>query len=329
MTRILVNSQMIILIALFSTALPGQVPQQVRVSIDRIIGGRGTYFSDDQVYKVVVPREEATIVYDWQTLSPNLGLNSWAAFKSGVGGEAILTGQLLLLDDEVDSVISAALEAKLEVTGLASSSVFDGPHLSTLDVIANGTFEELAAGFRKCLDMIQQVRRARGRPKAIAPDAPIDSSIDPAPLDAVLTTKGIVIGGTYRAAIGANAVLRGEQVGREMGMSTWVSIAGRQDRAVAHGEFIASTDDLQRVLKALRLKGISITSIRNHTVGEHPQFVFVHFRGEGAALDLARDVKYALDAQAGKEPSLSIGQGPARRSPTGVEGPTRFFSRSR
>lgn len=329
MTRILVNSRMSILIALFSTALPGQVPQQVRVSIDRIIGGQGTYFSDDQVYKVVVPREEATIVYDWQTLSPNLGLNSWAAFKSGIDGEAILTGQLLLLDDEVDSVISAALEARLEVTGLATSSVFDGPHLSTLDVMANGTFEELAAGFRKCLDRIQQVRRARGRPQATAPVAPIDSSIDPAPLDAVLSIKGIVIGGTYRAAIGANAVLWGEQVGREMGMSTWVSIAGTHDRAVAHGEFIASTDDLQRVLKALRLKGISITSIRNHTVGEHPQFVFVHFRGEGAALDLARDVKYALDAQAGKEPSLSIGQGPARRSPTGVEGPTRFFQGSR
>jgi len=306
---------MSILITLFSTALTGQVPQQVRVSIDRITSGKGAYFSDDQVYKVVVPREEATIVYDWQTLSPNLGLNSWVAFKSGLHGHAILTGQLLLLDDEVDSVISAALEAKLDVTGLASSSVFHGPHLSTLDVMANGTFEELAAGFRKCLDRIQQVRRARGRPKAAAPDAPIESSIDPGPIDAVLSIKGLVIGGTYRAAIGANAVLWGEQVGREMGMSTWVSIAGAQDRAVAHGEFIASTDDLQRVLKALRLKGISITSIRNHTMGEHPQFVFVHFRGEGAALDLARAVKYALDAQVGKEPNLSIGAGLSATGP--------------
>ena len=309
MTRILVNSQIRILMALFSTALTGQVPQQVRVSIDRITNEQGAYFSDDQVYKVVVPREEATIVYDWQTLSPNLGLNSWAAFKSGIDGQAILTGQLLLLDDEVDSVISAALAAKLDVTGLAPSSVFDGPRLSTLDVMASGTFEELAAGFRKCLDRIQEVRRARGRPKATAPDAPIDSSIDPRPLDAVLSIKGIVIGGTYRAAVGANAVLWGEPVGREMGMSTWVSIAGTHDRAVAHGEFIASTDDLQRVLKALRLKGISITSIRNHTVGERPQFIFVHFRGEGAALDLARAVKYALDAQVGKEPGLSIGAG--------------------
>jgi hypothetical protein len=202
-----------------------------------------------------------------------------------------------LLDDEVDSVISTALESKLGVTGLAASSVFDGPHLNTLDVNATGTFEELATGFRKCLDKIQQARRAGGRPNTVAPDAPLESSIDPAPLDAVLSMKGVVIGGAYRAAIGANALLRGEEVGPEMGMSTWVSVAGTNDHAVAHGEFIAGTDDLQRVVRALRGKGISVTSIRNHTLGEQPQFVFVHFRGAGAALDLARAVRYALDAQ--------------------------------
>jgi hypothetical protein len=299
MPGILTNLRIGILIASSSAVLTAQVPQQVRASIDHILGGQGVYIPDDQVYKVVLPRAEATIVYDYQTLSPNLGLNSWAAFKRGIHDEAILTGQLLLLDDEVDSAISAALDARLDVTGLASSAVFDGPRLQTMDVIATGTFQDLAAGFRRCLDQIQQVRRARagGRPNPTAPDAPIESSIDPAPLDAVLSMKGATIGGAYRAAIGTNALLRGEGVGREMGMSTWVSVAGTNDHALAHGEFIASMDDLQRVIKALRAKGISVTSIRNHTLGEQPPFVFVHFRAEGTALDLARAVRYALDAR--------------------------------
>jgi hypothetical protein len=193
--------------------------------------------------------------------------------------------------------MSAALQAGLDITGLASSSIFDGPHLHALDIVAAGTFHDLAAGFRKCLDEIQHVRRSNGRPRATAPDAPVDSSIDPAPLDAVLSMKGTLVNGAYRAAIGSNALLHGEQVGREMGMSTWISIAGTNDHAVAHGEFIACTDDLQKVLKALLMKGISVMSIRNHTVGEHPQFVFVQFRGEGAAFQLARAVRYALDAQ--------------------------------
>jgi len=92
------------------------------------------------VYKLVLPREEATIVWDYQTLSPNLGLNSWAAFKPGIHDQAMLTGELLLLDDEVDSVISAAIAAGLDVTGLGSSSIFNGPHLDALDINATGSF---------------------------------------------------------------------------------------------------------------------------------------------------------------------------------------------
>lgn len=149
------------------------------------------------------------------------------------------------------------------------------------------------------LDAIQHVRQASAgrRPNTTAPDTAVESSIDAEPLDAALSMKGTVIDGAYRAAVGANALLRGEEIGGEMGMSTWVSVAGTNDHAIAHGDFIAGMNDLQRVVKALRVKGISVTSIRNHTLGEQPQFVFVHFRGDGAALDLARAVRYALDAQ--------------------------------
>jgi hypothetical protein len=127
MRAVVLKLQIGILIASFWPVLRAQVPPQARGSIDHILGGPGAYIPDDQVYKVILPRPEATIVYDYQTLSPNLGLNSWAAFKSGIHEEAILTGQLLLLDDEVDSVISAAVDSKLGITGLAESSVFDGP----------------------------------------------------------------------------------------------------------------------------------------------------------------------------------------------------------
>jgi hypothetical protein len=311
MPRVAVNSQFGLLAALFSAVSMGQIPEHVRVSIDSTIGGQGEYVADEGVYKVVLPREEATIVYDYQTLSPNLGLNSWVAFKAAAHHEAILTGQLLLLDDEANAVITAAIEAGLDVTGLAASSVFDGPHLHTLDLSGIGTFQNLAAAFRKCLDEIQHMRRAVIRPKSLPPDVPMVSSINPAPLDAVLCVKGGLAEGAYRAAIGTRALLHGEKIGREMGMSTWISVAGTNDRAVANGEFVASSDDLQKVLKALRAKGISIVSIRNHSVGEQPQFVFVRFWGKGGAVELAKAIRYALDFQVGYDPqrpvSLSLG----------------------
>ena len=83
-----------------------EVPEQSRV-IDRIMGGTGTYVADEGVYKVVLPQEKVTIVQDYQKLSPNTGLNSWVAFPPAVHHEALLTGQFLLLEDEVDHVLTA------------------------------------------------------------------------------------------------------------------------------------------------------------------------------------------------------------------------------
>jgi Domain of Unknown Function (DUF1259) len=294
-------SNVAIAMVFFATAANAAVPQQARALIDRLTGGKGTYAADDGVYRVVLPREEATIIQDYQSLSPNLGLNSWSAFTSAIHHEAILTGQFLLLEDEVNPVITVALEAGLDVTGLAASSLFEGPRLQTLDVTGTGTFQGLASAFRKGLDEIRRVRRTANPrlTKFAVPAVPLESAIDAGPLDAILSMRGVVIGGVYKAAIGSRAILHGEVIGREMGMSTWVSFAGTNDRALAQGEFVETADGLKVLLKALRAKGVNIVSIRNHTLGEHPQFVFVRFWGQDSALELAKKIRYVLDTQVG------------------------------
>src|SRR5207248_2493651 len=197
------------------------------------------------VYKIIIPREDATVVQDFQTFSPNLGLNSWVAFAPGVHHEAVLAGQFLLLDDEVNPVLDVVVEAGLDATGLATSCSFQAPHLHTIDVTGIGTFPTLASAFRKGLDAIKRIRRtaAVSSKQSALPTIPIESSINPAPLDLVLSMKGTVTAGVYRAAIGTRALLDGELIGREMGMSTWISIAGRNDHAFAQGEFIESQMD--------------------------------------------------------------------------------------
>jgi hypothetical protein len=47
------------------------------------------------------------------------------------------------------------------------------------------------------------------------------------------------------------------------------------------------------------MKGMFVTSIRNHTLGEHPQFVFVRFWAEGPALELATFLRFVLEVQVG------------------------------
>jgi hypothetical protein len=294
----LANVLVTFLAVVFSSSAICEVPQQERDHIDSVTSGKGTYVDDDGVYKVIFPREDATFVRDGQTLSPNLGLNSWIAFKSAVHHEAIATGQILLLQDEVDAVLAKALDSGLVVTGLASSPFFAGPRLRTLDIVGVGSFQDLAAAFRLCLDEIELVRRGI-RTKSAPPEAQLVSAIDPDPLDKILSMKGVVIEGVYRAAIGTRTLLYGELIGREMGMSTWVSFAGTNARAVMHGELVTGPNDLQTVLKALSAKSIQVASIRDHTVAERPQVVFVHFWSEGSAIDMANAIRYVLNAQIG------------------------------
>jgi hypothetical protein len=289
----------------FLTALAGRsaadIPPQDRAAIDGIIGSKGTYVSDEGTYKIVLPREAATIVQDYQKLSPNIGLNSWAAFSSAIHEPALLVGEFLLLDDEVNPVLSAALDAGLEVTGLAASSVFDGPRMHTLDVSGRGSFQTLAAAFRKGLDEIRRIGEASAtlRTKSQYPSVRLDSAIDGRPLDTILSMRGSTVGGVYKAAIGKRAMIHGELVGREMGMTTWVSFSGADDHAVVQGEFVETADDLQKALKALRARGIYIESVRNHTAGEHPQFIFIRYWGEGSAVALARSIRYVLNVEIG------------------------------
>jgi hypothetical protein len=280
--------------------LTAEVQEKTRELIDGILNATGNYVAEEDAYKFVLPREAATILGHDQSLSPNIGLNSWMTFSSGVHREAILTGQFLLLADEVNSVLSAALNNGLEITGLADSTLFIGPRLFTMDFTGIGTFEGLANAVHRTLDEIQVVRRNAWKSLNLpAPTVPQANAITGPPLDSVLSMRGVLTGGVYKAAIGRKGLLHGDPIGREMGLTTWLSFAGTDQHALSSGEMLATADELQDLLKALRMKGMFVTSIRNHTLGEHPQVVFVRFWAEGPALELAKALRFVLEVQVG------------------------------
>src|SRR5215469_4212496 len=290
-----------LLAAIFVSSSIAEVPEQTRSALDRIIGGKGTYIADEGVYKVVLPRTAATVVLDYQSLSPNIGLNSWVAFTSAVHHEALLTGQFLLLEDEVDPVLTTVLNAGLQVTGLADSSLFGEIRVKALDVTGIGRYQDLASDFRKGLDEIGHIRAnaSRKSTKVAPPDVPFENSIDPGPLNTILSMRGGISDGVYKATIGRHALLFGEPLGREMGISTWIAVAGTDTHALAQGEFVATSGELQDLLRALRSKDFKIVSIRNHLAGEHPPLLFVRFWQQGRSVELARGLRYALDVQVG------------------------------
>jgi hypothetical protein len=298
--RSYLQSALVILIGLICTSADGQIPPipaSAQHSIERILGTIGTYSAAESVFKIRLARNDIRLDLLGQRLTNGFPVESWVAFSPEIRGGGLLMSELQLLEQEVDGVSSAALDGELSITGLANAMMLDQPRLLTMNLSGTGSFDKLATGMRKSLDAIAAVHSSKVNP--LRPPFPRTSSIDAGPIDAILAMKGSVRNGIYRASIGQIAVLNNTPFGKEMGAGTSVVLAGTNLDALMQGEIVCTGEQLQSVLKALRSRKMSLISIRNHTVGEHPQLVFVRFLGSGRATDLASAVRFILDVQVG------------------------------
>jgi hypothetical protein len=270
-----------------------------RAAIDKATGAKGVYTDAEDVYKVTFPRNDVKVTVEGRAMPPFLGFSSWAAFTSDSPGGVMVMGDIVLLEDEVTPAMSAALDSGLEVTALHNHFFYESPRVMYMHIGGHGTVQALAPAVKKVLDGVKAVRSAFPTPpvKFAGEAVPDKSSITPAPIDAILSTKGEVNSGMYKATIGRTATMHGAKVGKQMGVNTWAAFAGSDDNALVDGDFAMTTGELQGVLKALRKAGINVVAIHNHMTHEEPQYVFLHYWGKGPAATLAKGLKAALDTQ--------------------------------
>jgi hypothetical protein len=281
-----------------AASLSAALSEQERNDIDRLAGTKGAWTAAENVHKVSFPRTDLKVVVDGTPLHPFMGLTSWAAFTGG-GDHVMVMGDLALVEDEVNAVMSVALENGLEVTALHNHFFFDRPRAMFMHIGGMGSAEKLAASVRQCIDKIADIRKMAPEPATSfrGLNIPAKSSITPAPLEQILGVKGQANNGMYKVSIGRAAKAHGHPIGNQMGVNTWAAFAGSDERALVDGDFAMLTSELQNVLKTLRRAGINIVAIHNHMTHEQPQYVFLHYWGTGRAADLAKAVKAAADTQ--------------------------------
>ena len=280
--------------------LPASITEAQRTTIDQATGAKGVYTESEDTYKVTFPRTDVKVTVEARPMSPFLGFSSWAAFTPSAHGGLMVMGDVVLLEDEVNPAMSAALDAGLEVTALHNHFFYESPRVMYMHIGGQGSAEQLAPAVRKVLDAVKSVRTAAPTPAArFSGDSVSEkSAITAGPLDAILAVKGETNSGMYKATIGRNASMHGAKVGKQMGVNTWAAFAGSDESALVDGDFAMTADELQGVLKALRKAGINIVAIHNHMTHEDPQYVFLHYWGKGPAAGLAKGLKSALDTQA-------------------------------
>ena len=261
--------------------------------IDELTGLKGKMNDKEGVYKITFPRNEVKVVVDGWTMPPFMGLGTWAAFTKGVHTEAMVMGDTVLFEDEVNAAMSAALDNGLNVTALHNHFFFDHPKIYFMHIEGEGTGDKLAGSVRKVYDTIKQTRAANAQPKDSfgATSLPEKNSITAGPLQEILGIQGEAKDGMVKFTIGRPATMHGVKIDKDMGVNTWAAFAGSDDDAVVDGDFAVTEDELQPVLKSLLKEKISIVAIHQHMTHEEPRIMFFHYWGRGRAKDLANAVK--------------------------------------
>ncbi len=123
------TSQIALGLFLASATSWGQAMKLDTARIDELTGLKGKMNEQEGVYKVSSPRQDIKVSVDKWEMPPFMGLTSWAAFKAGKHEGAMVMGDVVLLQDEVNHAMSAALDNGLEVTALHNHFFFYEPKI--------------------------------------------------------------------------------------------------------------------------------------------------------------------------------------------------------
>lgn len=290
----------VIFVALcISPAMAQTAPSIDTAKIEQSSGLKGTFVAEENVFKIGKPRSDVKIQVDGWPMPPFMGLGSWAAFTPSPDGQVIMMGDTVVFEDEVNAVMSVALDAGLEVTALHNHFFYDEPKVYFMHIGGMGEAGALAVGVKKIYDKIAEIRAANPTPAKRFP-AKIGgaNSITAAPLEAILGMKGQANQGLFKIVVGRPATMHGAPVGNAMGVNTWAGFAGTDEEAVVDGDFAVTADELQPVLKTMRKDGVNIVAIHSHMSHEAPRYLFLHYWGKGEAAALAQSIKKALTTQA-------------------------------
>jgi len=132
--------------------------------IDQLTGLKGKFNQKEGVYKVTFPRNDVKVAVDRWTMPPFMGLGTWAAFTP-TKDAAMVMGDTVLFEDEVNAAMSAALDNGLSVTALHNHFFFDHPKVYFMHIEGEGGVDQLATAVRKVYDAVRQVRVGNAQPR--------------------------------------------------------------------------------------------------------------------------------------------------------------------
>ena len=260
-------------------------------AIDQALGLSGQMQGD--VYRVGMPRTDLHVTVHGIAIRPGLALGSWAAFRRS-GSQAVIHGDLVLLDAEVNPVISKLQDGGLQITAVHNHLIEETPSLMYVHYWGTGAEGALAAALRAALLTTNTPLTAAPPPAGAGPDPGFDADA----IQKVLGKTGTVRGGVLAVSVPRpeKITMMGVELPPAMGMATALNFqSAGNGKVAATGDFVMIDDEVNPIAKALRAHGIAVTALHNHMLHGTPALYFMHFWAEDTADNVAAGLKSAVD----------------------------------
>jgi len=275
------------------TAWAQDIPPEYQQVLSTL-GKQGDF--KDSVLKVNIPRSDVKVTVAGVSTPTPFGFGGWVAMTKGDGGDQVLMGDLVLLQDEVNPVMSALLDNGFDVTALHNHFFWDEPRMYYMHVHGHGAAAELAQKLKPAIALIGKSSggSAPGAPAAPAPQ----NALNTARLAEMVGAQGEQSGAVYKITLPRSdlkVVEMGATINARMGLNTWAAFTGTDDKAAIAGDVAMLESELTPVLKALRKNGLDIVAIHHHMTADRPMIIFLHYWGTGPADKLASGFKAAVN----------------------------------
>ena len=259
-------------------------------AVAKAIGRPGTEMPGG-VYRVGIGRSDLTVTLDGVQIKPALALGSYLAFQKS-GKEAMVMGDLVLLQEEVNPVMKKLIEQGIQITAIHNHLLRATPQVMYMHYQGHGDAAKLAAAVRTALQESKTPLEAPAKP---ASQPAID--LDQAAIEKTLAAKATPNGGVLQFSIPRAEAIKehGATIPPAMGMGIVVNFQPTGGgKAAITGDFVLIAKEVNTVLKALRDNGIEVTALHSHMLEEQPRLFFMHFWANDDAQKLADGLKAAL-----------------------------------
>jgi uncharacterized protein DUF1259 len=274
--------------------------KEAMVALDSALGGKkGSYIENEGVYTTPLPRNDLQVTIKGDPVPIPFGFGGWVSIKHTLDGQgAMLMSDTVLLEEEVNPLISAAQDRDLQITAIHNHFFYESPRIFYMHLHAMGDPVELAGKYGSAIQATKL--HPSNQPSATASSGArtAKETYDLAALDKTVGLTGKVNGPIYKYVVGRDdlrVIAMGAEITSAIGLNTWAAFAGEADSAHIAGDVAMLESEVNRVIRALRKHNLEVVAVHQHMLGEQPRMIFLHYYGRGPALTLAEGFRATLD----------------------------------